>query len=95
MNTLIPLLLLIHMHSDSYTRIHSGTENSTPTHNMTISECLGGTISKEQYAFLYRVDRVEILQTHQYDDSAQDVFQREPYTVLVRSKLEGKSHRPL
>ena len=58
-------------------------------YNMSISERLGRTNSKEQYAFLYRTARVEILSIHQFDDSAEDVFQREPYTVFVRSKLEG------
>ena len=62
--------------------------NSLPTYNMSISERLGRTNSKEQYAFLYRTARVEILSAHQFNDSA-DVFQREPYTVFVRSKLEG------
>ena len=56
---------------------------------MSISERLGRTNSKEQYAFFYRTARVEILSTHQFDDSVEDVFQREPYTVFVRSKLEG------
>ena len=64
-------------------------ENSIPTYNMSISQRLGRTSSKEQYAFFYRPARVEILSTHQFDDSAEDVFQREPYTVFVRSKLEG------
>lgn len=63
--------------------------NSVPAYNMTISQRLGRTSSKEQYAFFYRTARVEILSTHQFDDSAEDVFQREPYTVFVRSKLEG------
>ena len=57
-------------------------------YNMTISERLSHSISKEQYAFLYRTARVEILSTHQFDDP-EDIFQRELYTVFVRSKLEG------
>ena len=64
-------------------------ENSVPEYDISISERLGRTNSKEQYAFLYRTARVEILSTHQFDDSAEDIFQREPYTVFVRSKLEG------
>ena len=64
-------------------------ENSVPAYNISISERLGRTASKEQYAFLYRTARVEILSTHQFDDSAEDIFQREPYTVFLRSKLEG------
>ena len=64
-------------------------ENSVPEYDISMSERLGRTNSKEQYAFLYRTARVEILSTHQFDDSAEDIFQREPYTVFVRSKLEG------
>ena len=64
-------------------------ENSVPTYDMSISQRLGRTNSKEQYAFLYRTARVEILSTHQFNDSAEDIFQREPYTVFIRSKLEG------
>ena len=37
----------------------------------------------------YRTDRVEIVNTLQYNDSANDYFEREPYSVLVRSKQEG------
>ena len=39
---------------------------------------------------LHRTDRVEILRTFQFDDSADDVFEREPFSVLVRSKEEGR-----
>ena len=37
----------------------------------------------------YRTDRVEIVHTFQYNDSANDHFEREPYSVLIRSKEEG------
>ena len=37
----------------------------------------------------YRTDRVEIVNTLQYNDSANDYFEREPYSVLVRSTQEG------
>ena len=36
----------------------------------------------------YRTDRVEILDSFQYNDSANDDFEREPYSVLVRSTQE-------
>ena len=42
----------------------------------------------------YRTDRVEILDTFQYNDSANDYFEREPYSVLVRSKQEGGGKFP-
>ena len=43
----------------------------------------------------YRTDRVEIVRTFQYNDSASDHFEREPYSVLIRSRQEGggKGHR--
>ena len=34
----------------------------------------------------YRTDRVEIVHTFQYNDSVNDNFEREPYSVLVRSR---------
>ena len=37
----------------------------------------------------YRADRVEIVRTFQYNDSANDHFEREPYSVLIRSREEG------
>ena len=41
----------------------------------------------------YRADRVEIVRTFQYNDSANDHFEREPYSVLIRSREEGgKEH---
>ena len=36
----------------------------------------------------YRTDRVEIVRTFQYNDSANDHFEREPYGVLIRSREE-------
>ena len=37
----------------------------------------------------YRTDRVETVRTFQYNDSANDHFEREPYSVLIRSREEG------
>ena len=37
----------------------------------------------------YRTNRVEIVRTFQYNDSASDHFEREPYSVLIRSREEG------
>jgi len=34
----------------------------------------------------YRTDRVEIVRTFQCDDSVNDHFEREPYSVLVRAR---------
>ena len=37
----------------------------------------------------YRTDRVEIVRTFQYNDSANDHFEREPYSVLFRNREDG------
>ena len=42
-----------------------------------------------QCSMSYRTDRVEIVDRFQYNDSANDYFEREPYSVLVKSKQEG------
>ncbi|XP_067685659.1 deoxyribonuclease-1-like [Haliotis asinina] len=49
-----------------------------------VSERLGRTVSKEQYAFLYRPSRVKIVDNYQYEDGVDDgtdAFEREPYAV--------------
>jgi len=56
------------------------------SYNISISDRLGRTNSREQYVFMYRTDRVEIVRTFQYDDSVNDHFEREPYSVLVRAR---------
>ncbi|KAK6175449.1 hypothetical protein SNE40_013912 [Patella caerulea] len=55
-------------------------------YSMSISERLGRSSYKEQYAFLYRSDKIQILDSYQYDDGVDDgtdVFEREPFCVLV------------
>ncbi|KAK7489000.1 hypothetical protein BaRGS_00019804 [Batillaria attramentaria] len=47
-----------------------------------ISQPLGRSSYKEQYAFFYRKDRVIIFDQSQYADQ-QDVFEREPFSVLM------------
>jgi len=49
--------------------------------DMVLSERLGRTRSKEQYAFFYRTDKqITVVDTYQYSDE-QDVFEREPWSV--------------
>jgi len=43
----------------------------------------GRTSSKEQYAYVYRMDRVRVVETYQYDDT-NDWFERAPYSVVIR-----------
>ena len=51
--------------------------------------CVSAQLSYRSVFMSYRTDRVEILDTFQYNDSVNDYFEREPYSVLVRSKQEG------
>ena len=51
---------------------------------MELSTRTGRSSSKEQYSFFYRVSRVRVIATHQFDDSGSDVFEREPYSVLFQ-----------
>jgi len=53
------------------------------TWQMVISERLGRTTSKEQYAFFYKVGTVSVVTTHQWPDVG-DHFEREPYVVRFR-----------
>jgi len=53
-------------------------------YEMALSERLGRTSYKEQYAYFYRTDKLQVLQTHQYADPG-DRFEREPYSALFRA----------
>jgi len=55
----------------------------SPMFKFIVSERLGRSTSKEQYGFIYRVDKVEILSTYQYLD-ADDIFERDPFNIQVR-----------
>ena len=50
--------------------------------------CVSAQLSYRSVFMSYRTDQVEIVNTFQYNDSANDYFEREPYSVLVRSKQE-------
>ena len=55
--------------------------------------CVSSQLSYRSVFMSYRTDRVEIVNTLQYNDSANDYFEREPYSVLVRSTQEpGRRH---
>lgn len=53
------------------------------TWRMMLSERLGRTSSKEQYAFFYKQSTVSVVTSHQWPDVG-DVFEREPYIVRFR-----------
>lgn len=59
------------------------------TYQMMLSERLGRTSSKEQYAFFYKQSTVGVVNAYQWPD-VNDVFEREPYTVRFRP-LTGSS----
>lgn len=40
--------------------------------------------------FLYRTSKASITEQYQYDDSVNDDFEREPFSVKVHSKVTGK-----
>ncbi|MEC8051401.1 MAG: endonuclease/exonuclease/phosphatase family protein [Myxococcota bacterium] len=49
-----------------------------------LSERLGRTSSKEQYAYIYKPSKVEVTTSYVFDDGAEpdnDAFEREPYVV--------------
>ena len=47
---------------------------------------LGRTSSKEQYAYFYRVSTIAVQGFYTYDDSANDVFHREPFIAKFKAK---------
>ncbi|XP_018417956.1 PREDICTED: deoxyribonuclease gamma isoform X1 [Nanorana parkeri] len=56
--------------------------------NLLISERLGRSMSKEQYAFIYRKNSVTVIDFYQYKDQQAgdvDVFSREPFIVWFKS----------
>ncbi|XP_072276989.1 deoxyribonuclease gamma isoform X2 [Pyxicephalus adspersus] len=56
--------------------------------NVIVSERLGRSMSKEQYAFIYRKSVVSVIDFYQYKDQQPgdvDVFSREPFIVWFKS----------
>ncbi|XP_062503305.1 deoxyribonuclease-1-like isoform X2 [Corticium candelabrum] len=62
--------------------------NGTDTYNATISRRLGRTTSKEQYAFFYKREHFQIVDSFHYQDE-HDVFEREPFVVLMQGRNNG------
>ena len=50
-------------------------------YGLVYSERLGRTNYKEQYVFFYRANKAELTGKLQYNDTREDVFEREPFTV--------------
>jgi hypothetical protein len=51
---------------------------------MELSDRLGRTSSKEQYAYFYKTSTVSVVSTYQWPDSA-DIYEREPFIVRFRA----------
>ena len=60
------------------------------TFDLVVSERLGRTNSREQYAYMFRTDSVALSMPYQFNDSAADLFEREPFAVLVQSLELGE-----
>ncbi len=54
-------------------------------YEMVVSERLGRTISKEQYAYFYKSSKLTLLTSYVYNDQNGDVFEREPFIAYFES----------
>ncbi|XP_078331806.1 deoxyribonuclease-1-like [Crassostrea virginica] len=63
--------------------VNNSTRQDEPF-SLVVSARLGRTISKEQYAFLYRPSYVSVADVYQYEDPL-DMFERPPYAVKFHS----------
>ncbi|XP_038078126.1 deoxyribonuclease-1-like [Patiria miniata] len=59
--------------------------NLEDKYDVIVSERLGRTSSKEQYAFLYKPSRLTVLWSYVYEDDTHDRFEREPFVVYFES----------
>lgn len=61
---------------------------TTQRYEITVSPRLGSTSSKESYAYIYRKDKFELKEVHQYGDRGKN-FERPPYSAYFYIKLYG------
>lgn len=61
--------------------------NMTSPYGLSLSRPLGRnhTRYREQYAFFHRLGKAYLADTLQYDDFPNDEFEREPYSVLIKT----------
>jgi endonuclease/exonuclease/phosphatase family metal-dependent hydrolase len=65
---------------------NSVNDMAGPKYDFVVSECLGRTTSKEQYAYLYNTQTMQqIGSPYTYPDS-NDLFQREPYIAEFKAR---------
>lgn len=71
-----------------YDLLDKVNQTSESTYNLILSDRLGRTTSKEQYAYFYRPSSLTPLSNYHYDDGDEpdeDLFQREPFLVRFQS----------
>lgn len=61
-------------------------DNLGENYDFVIGPRLGRTSSKEQYAYFYKVSTIAFEGSYTYDDSANDVFHREPFIAKFKAK---------
>lgn len=86
------LLLVQEIRDKSQTAIHEYLDlinaQTDDPFEMQLSDRLGRTWSKEQYAYFYRPSKLTVLDSYHYDDGEEpdaDLFQREPYIVQFQT----------
>lgn len=67
-------------------RLENMLDATGTDYNYFIGPRLGRTSSKEQYAYMYRTDRVEPTMSYTWEDRA-DIYHREPFIAGFRSKI--------
>ncbi len=65
-------------------QLQGSVAGTSKDYQVSVSERLGRTTSKEQYGLIYDARRVEVLNTYVYDDE-RDAFEREPMVSRIRS----------
>jgi endonuclease/exonuclease/phosphatase family metal-dependent hydrolase len=71
---------------DLLNRVNAATDDDFA---MVVSNRLGRTTSKEQYAFFYRASKLTLLDTWHFDEMGNDVYEREPWVGLFET-MDGK-----
>jgi len=71
---------------DSIKQLMATINGKTDNYRLAISDRLGRTNSKEQYAFIYNKNKVSVSDSFTFDDDAAgDLFEREPYVVRFKA----------
>lgn len=71
---------------DLIERVNS-EQSESERYQLVVSDRLGRTSSKEQYAFVYKPSKLEVKDAYVFNDDNGDVFEREPYVVWFRSTV--------